>query len=39
LTLPKIFEAAGIRFDFSPRMIEPLMAEVESELQRLERVS
>ncbi len=39
LPLPKIFEAAGIRFDFSPRMIEPLMAEVENELERLEKVS
>ncbi len=35
-TLPKIFESAGIHFDFSLKMIEPLMAEVESELGRLE---
>ena len=35
-TLPEIFKSAGIRFDFSPGMIEPLMAEVEKEMERLE---
>jgi oligoendopeptidase F len=35
--LPDIFKAAGIRFDFSLRMIEPLMADVESELEKLEK--
>jgi oligoendopeptidase F len=34
-TLPEIFKAAGIRFDFSPAMIEPLMAEVREELEKL----
>ena len=38
-TLPDIFKSAGIRFDFSLKMIEPLMAEVEKELERLEKVS
>jgi oligoendopeptidase F len=37
-TLPEIFKTAGIRFDFSLGMIEPLMAEVEKELERLEKV-
>jgi oligoendopeptidase F len=35
-TLPDIFKSAGIRFDFSLKMIEPLMDEVEKELERLE---
>jgi oligoendopeptidase F len=35
-TLPEIFESAGIKFDFSLGIIEPLMAEVEKELERLE---
>jgi len=39
LTLPGIFEAAGIRFDFSLGMIEPLMGEIEKELESLEKVS
>jgi oligoendopeptidase F len=38
-TLPEIFKSAGIRFDFSVKMIEPLMEEVERELERLESVS
>jgi oligoendopeptidase F len=38
-TLPEIFESAGIHFDFSLRMIQPLMEEVEKELERLEKVS
>ncbi len=37
-TLPEIFKSAGILFDFSPRMIEPLMAEVEKELGRLDKL-
>ena len=37
--LPEIFKSAGIRFDFSLKMIEPLMDEVEKELDRLEKVS
>ncbi len=37
--LPEIFKSAGIHFDFSLRMIEPLMAEVEGELERLEAIS
>jgi oligoendopeptidase F len=39
LPLPGIFEAAGIRFDFSRAMLEPLMAEVEAEIERLEKTS
>ncbi|HTC20477.1 MAG TPA: M3 family oligoendopeptidase [bacterium] len=35
-TLPEIFKSAGIRFDFSLEMIEPLMEEVAKELERLE---
>ena len=38
-TLPEIFKSAGIRFDFSLKMIEPLMEEVEKELDRLEKIS
>lgn len=38
-TLPEIFESAGIRFDFSLRMIEPLMEEVAKELENLEKLS
>ena len=36
-TLPEIFQAAGIKFDFSLQMIKPLMEEVEQELERLEK--
>ncbi len=36
-TLPEIFQSAGIRFDFSLKMIEPLMEEVGKELARLEK--
>ena len=36
LPLPGIFESAGIRFDFSLKMIEPLMKEVGKELEGLE---
>lgn len=39
LPLPDIFKSAGIRFDFSLKMIEPLMAEVQKELQKLEALS
>jgi oligoendopeptidase F len=38
-TLPDIFASAGIRFDFSLKMIEPLMQEVGEELDRLEKLS
>ncbi len=38
-TLPEIFKSAGIRFDFSLKMIEPLMQEVERELENLEKLS
>jgi len=38
-TLPEIFKSAGITFDFSPKMIEPLMLEVEKELEKFEKVS
>ena len=38
-TLPEIFKSAGIRFDFSLGMIEPLMEEVEQELERLEKIN
>ena len=38
-TLPDIFQSAGIRFDFSLKMIEPLMVEVEKEIERLEKIS
>jgi oligoendopeptidase F len=38
-TLPEIFKSAGIRFDFSLKMIEPLMNEVEKELAELEKIS
>ncbi len=37
-TLPEIFKSAGIRFDFSPGMIKPLMEEVGKELSRLEKL-
>lgn len=33
--LPRLFEAAGIRFDFSPRTIEPLVAAIQDELTAL----
>ncbi|MBI1389069.1 MAG: M3 family oligoendopeptidase [bacterium] len=33
--LPKLFEAAGIEFDFSNRAIEPLMKKVGNELETL----
>jgi oligoendopeptidase F len=33
--LPKLFEAAGLKFDFGPAMIRRLWGEVESELVRL----
>jgi oligoendopeptidase F len=38
-SLPEIFKSAGIRFDFSLGMIEPLMMEVEKELERLESIN
>ncbi len=37
--LPEIFKSAGIQFDFSLKMIEPLMEEVGKELEHLEKVS
>jgi oligoendopeptidase F len=39
LALPDIFKSAGIQFDFGLKMIEPLMDEVQKELQRLDQVS
>jgi oligoendopeptidase F len=33
--LPQLFEATGLRFDFTSRTIEPLMAAVQAELKRL----
>lgn len=33
--LPKLFEAAGLAFDFGPKVIGRLMDEIERELQRL----
>jgi oligoendopeptidase F len=33
--LPQLFEAAGVRFDFSPAMIERIVARVKTELDRL----
>ncbi len=38
-TLPEIFKSAGIRFDFSLKMIEPLMEAVEKEMEQLEKIS
>jgi oligoendopeptidase F len=38
-TLPDIFKSAGIRFDFSLGMIQPLMEEVGAELERLEKLA
>ena len=37
-TLPEIFKSAGIHFDFSLKMIEPLMAEVAKELEQQEKI-
>jgi len=34
-TLPALFEAAGLKFDFSPGYIKKLMSFVDDELQRL----
>ncbi|MEJ0103026.1 MAG: hypothetical protein WDO19_10900 [Bacteroidota bacterium] len=34
-TLPDLFEAAGLKFDFSPGHIKKLMSFVDDELQRL----
>jgi len=31
--LPELFETAGARFDFSPQTLEPLLAEVQRELE------
>ncbi len=36
-TLPELFTATGIRFDFSEATIRPLMEEVSSELDQLDR--
>ncbi|MCA9296405.1 MAG: hypothetical protein KC983_07800, partial [Phycisphaerales bacterium] len=33
--LPELFEAAGLRFDFSPATMKSLMDDVASELKRL----
>ncbi len=38
-TLPEIFESAGIHFDFSLKMIQPLMDEVAKELEQQEKAS
>ncbi len=35
-TLPALFDAAGLRFDFSQGILEGLMGEVETEIDRLE---
>ncbi len=35
--LPKLFDAAGIRFDFSRQTVEPMIAIVREELERLPR--
>ncbi|MDY3921039.1 MAG: M3 family oligoendopeptidase [Hallerella porci] len=35
--LPELFARAGIRFDFSPATIEPLMRDLSDELTRLKR--
>jgi len=34
-TLPELFEAAGLKFDFSPKHIQTLMSFVDLELQQL----
>ena len=34
-TLPELFKAAGLKFDFSPDHIKDLMNFVDTELQRL----
>ncbi len=34
-SLPELYKAAGIKFDFSPEVIAPLMAEVKKELAQL----
>jgi oligoendopeptidase F len=36
--LPEIFESAGIHFDFSLKMIKPLMEEVAKELEQQEKM-
>ena len=33
--LPELFETAGIRFDFSPQTLRPIMQAVGEELERL----
>jgi oligoendopeptidase F len=33
--LPELFSAAGIRFDFSEKTLQPLMSELRDELERL----
>jgi oligoendopeptidase F len=38
-TLPEIFKSAGIHFDFSLKMIEPLMEEVAKELEHQETIA
>lgn len=35
-SLPKLFEATGLVFDFSEKMIRPLMKEIEKELNELD---
>ncbi|PFJ71334.1 oligoendopeptidase F, partial [Bacillus cereus] len=37
-SLPEVYEAAGIRFDFSSKTIKELMAFVEEELNLLEQI-
>lgn len=34
-TLPELFEAAGLKFDFSPETVKTLMSFVKSEMQKL----
>ena len=36
-SLPELFESAGIKFDFSKNTIQPLMVEVQRELDRINR--
>ncbi len=36
-TLPELFKAAGLEFDFSEGAVEPLMKEIEKELKQLAR--
>jgi hypothetical protein len=33
VSLPRLYESAGIRFDFSPQAIGPLMEDLEKALE------